>query len=177
MPSTGHGIIYPDSSGNTQIWTHLQNLADSTEAALDAYEVWNSWTPVWPNVFTTLGTGAVNQGFYMRIGDLVIAQFRTQLGTSPTIAAGVLKITLPIAAHESWGGTGLYPTLGSWTMRDNSLVRYYSGSIGADDAAGASVTFQGAWNGTAPLDRADEVIPFAWAANDIVSGVLTYRAA
>lgn len=36
MPTTGHGIVYPTSAGNVNLWEHIQNLADSVETALVA---------------------------------------------------------------------------------------------------------------------------------------------
>ena len=36
MPSTPRGLTYPDSTGHTRLWEHLQNLATTTEAAIDA---------------------------------------------------------------------------------------------------------------------------------------------
>ncbi len=34
MPTTTLGIIYPDSSGSTSLWTHYQNLATSADTAI-----------------------------------------------------------------------------------------------------------------------------------------------
>lgn len=34
MPTTPSGIVYPDSTGHTRLWEHLQALAESVESAL-----------------------------------------------------------------------------------------------------------------------------------------------
>jgi len=34
MPTTARGIIYPDSSGHTRLWEHLQDLATTTDDAI-----------------------------------------------------------------------------------------------------------------------------------------------
>jgi hypothetical protein len=34
MPTTSRGLVYPDSGGNVQLWTHLQNLATSADTAI-----------------------------------------------------------------------------------------------------------------------------------------------
>lgn len=34
MPNTGLGITYPDSSGHTRLWEHLQTLAQTADAAV-----------------------------------------------------------------------------------------------------------------------------------------------
>lgn len=36
MPTTPRGLLYPDSSGHTRIWEHLQALAESADDTLDA---------------------------------------------------------------------------------------------------------------------------------------------
>lgn len=34
MPTTSRGIVYPDSTGATSLWTHYQNLATTTDTAI-----------------------------------------------------------------------------------------------------------------------------------------------
>lgn len=36
MPQTAKGIVYPDSSGSTRLWEHLENLAETADSAIDA---------------------------------------------------------------------------------------------------------------------------------------------
>lgn len=38
MPTTERGLTYPDSTGHTRLWEHLQTLAQNAEAALDALD-------------------------------------------------------------------------------------------------------------------------------------------
>lgn len=34
MPTTARGIVYPDSGGNVELWTHLGNVATTTDTAI-----------------------------------------------------------------------------------------------------------------------------------------------
>lgn len=44
MPETPHGIVYPDSSGHTRLWEHLETLATSVDDAIGSDE-WQTFTP------------------------------------------------------------------------------------------------------------------------------------
>lgn len=183
MPTTGHGLVYPDSSGNTQIWTHVQNLADSVETALDAYETWTSWTPTWDTSggggFTSVGAGQ-NQGFYQRFGtgtgSLVHAEFRVELGAGFSTDTGTFVLILPVAAYI-WAGSVVQGTIGNYTIRDDSVPYHYSGSLGLWSSSADRVSFNGSWDGTKPRSRVDSNDPVVWASGDILSGTLSYRSA
>jgi len=155
----------------------MQNLADSVETALDTYETFTSWTPAWDTSsgggFTSVGAGT-NEGFYMRIGKFVHAEFRVELGAGFATDSGTFILTLPIAAYV-WGGSTIQATLGTWTARNNSDPFHWAGSLGLWSAAGVSVSFGGSYDGTASRSRIDSNDPIVWANNDVLSGVLDYR--
>lgn len=181
VPTTGHGFVYPTSGDNTQIWTHIQNLAESVETALDSYETFTSWTPTWDTTngggFTSVGGSGSNQGFYSRIGNLVHAEFRVELATGFSLDTGNFLLVLPLAAYIGWGGSILQSTLGSWTLRNDSDPYHHGGSLGIYSSTGLTVSFNGSWDGTAPRARVDSNDPVAWAVGDVLSGNLNYRVA
>ena len=179
MPTTSpHGIIYPDSSGIEDLEEHFEDLATSIETALTTYETWQSWTPTWAQGgFSSVGGSGQNQGHYIQIGSFVFAAFRIELAAGFVATAGIAAINLPVQAYSLWSVTNSVSTLGSWTARDDSATNHYSGSLAKSSSTGTAAFFDGAWNGTTNKGRVTETVPFTWAANDILSGSLTYRAA
>lgn len=100
---TPRGLVYPDSSGHTRLWEHLQALADSTDDALDAVEgVWASYAPNLyvqaapsTSVSKTLGTCR-----WVRVGNTVHA-----FGSMVSNVADAGLVTLPREA--AYGGVAL----------------------------------------------------------------------
>lgn len=180
MATTDHGLVYPNSSGNVQMWTHLQNLAESVEAAFDAYETFTSWTPTFTNGPTTIGVGGFSEGFYTKTGGWVKAQFRIHLGTGFAFTGGTFELVLPFPSYIWEGGTfGQTGALGNWTIRDDSAIDHFAGTIGVFETLATRACFNGAWDGTAPNSRVSSAAthPITWAAGDMFSGNLQYRAA
>jgi hypothetical protein len=173
--------VYPDSSGSTQIWTHVQNLATSVQTALTAAagQTWTTWALSWDTAsgggFTSVGAG-FSEGYYTQIGNLVHAEFRVQLGAGFAVDTGTFILNLPVAARL-WSGTVAYGTVGNWSARNNSDPYHYAGALGIWDSSGSKVHFAGSWDGTAPRSRIDSNDPIVWASSDVLSGVLNYRAA
>lgn len=192
MPTTSpDNISYPDSSGSSSIWTHIQSTATSVQAALTAMVTHNSWTLAWDTSggggFTSVGGSGTSQGFYSKIGTgsgaLVHAEFRVELASGFSVDTGTFVLMLPVAAYV-WGGSSIQATLGTWTARDDSVPYHYSGSLGIYQASSDRVSFNGAPKGSPSTiseavsrNRIDSNDPIAWAAGDVLSGVLRYRAA
>lgn len=129
------------------------------------------WTPSYTAV--TAGTGAVNEGYYIEDEDgWVTFAFRLQFGTSPSFSSSI-RLTLP---SEAWtgGGTEIQATIGTWTFRDTSVPYHFSGSMGIWAADGLDVSFNGAWDGTAPRSRIANTIPVTVAVDDVLSGMGKY---
>lgn len=165
------GIVYPTSSGSTQLWTHYQNLADSVQTALTAMKTWTSWTPVFNTGPTGIGSGGVAEGSYLLVGDLFIGSFRLELGTSPTIS-GTFELNLPVPIF-AWSGVQM--ALGNWVARDASPTVYYSGSIVAISQSPSRCHFAGAWDGPSSSKRVSDDTPMTWVATDVLTGQLTYK--
>lgn len=132
-----------------------------------------TFTPSWSNL--TLGTGAVNEGWYQPIGRMVLWGFRLEFGTSPGLPGGSVLCALPSGfAAYTGGGLSLKATLGSWTYRTSSSV-HYSGSLGAFEAAGLNAAFAGAWTGTAPNGQIGSTnLPAAPVVQGVLSGSGVY---
>lgn len=148
---------------------------------------YTDFVPVWNGL--GIGTGAINEGWYSRIGDTVNWQVRVQLGTSPTIADEVL-LTLPVLSRTG-GGNGLQGTLGSWILRKSAVspLEHWAGSVGNYNIAGTQAVFSGAWKSATgksnvrlgPNGGTSTGNPYAGGvdvavANDILSAGGTYRA-
>ena len=172
MPfTTPDNIYYVDSNGSTSFWEHHQNQAQSVQNKFAAYETWNSWTLTFSAGPTTLGSGGVSEGFYSRIGNLVFAEFRVELGTGFAITGTTWQLNLPVTGYAGWGGAGSIVTLGSWSARDDNVPTHYSGSLATSGSGNSAVWF----TGTTTNRISGTTTPFTWAAGDIVSGNLCYR--
>lgn len=156
----------------------LQTEMDAEQAATAALGQYTSFTPAWTGA--TLGSGAVNEGRWCRIGDVVHWQVRIQFGTTPTFSAE-LRVNLPVTAWTG-GGSMLQMTLGSWVYRDTSLVNHHGGSVGAYSGTGADASFAAAWDPATPAPHkrvglvGGSSLPFAPAIDDVFSAGGTYMA-
>lgn len=131
-----------------------------------------AFTPSWQSA--TLGTGALNEGWYTALGDLVHWQVRLVFGTSPSITT-TLGLTLPITA---WTGStpGFQQTFGSWLFRTGTTV-HYAGTVAGFDTGGTQATFSGAFSPTTskPEARISTGIPFTVGAGDILTAGGVYK--
>ncbi|HTF39067.1 MAG TPA: hypothetical protein VK754_00545 [Propionibacteriaceae bacterium] len=169
-----HGIVYAESGGAPQAWVDSLNMANSIEDALAAYELVNSWTPVFNTGPTGLGSGGSAEGSYVQLGKLVIGSFQIVLGTSPTVS-GTFELNLPVPIF-SW--TAPYMNIGSWTGRDDSPTVYYGGSIVMISTSPSRAHFSGVDSGTPSSSRrVSDTSPHTWAVNDVLTGNFMYRAA
>jgi len=71
--------------------------------ALDDYNQWVSFTPAWTNV--TLGSGAVNQGWYRKVGNFVDWKAYMLLGTSGQVS-GAISMEGPFTLGPDRQATG-----------------------------------------------------------------------
>ena len=182
------GFVYADSSHQmNNWWDAFQELANSIQAARTAERAWTSWTPTWDTPgnggFTSYGSGSSAEGFWRKDkGGVVDAWFRIRLGTSPATQSGTFVMNLPVTAWIWNSATeGTNAALGNWTLRDDSTspVQHMAGAIGQWDSTGTKAFFGGAPVSSTPFQsirRIDSTDPITWAAQDILSGLLRYRA-
>ena len=140
--------------------------ADAGEFAL------HDWTPVIGTGVTSMGVGTTATGWYQNLSGIVTAHFYVLFAGSPAFAS-TIALDLPVAADAD----GIQASFGSWVFRDNSAVQHYAGTLAVWSGGATSVSFSGAWDGTAPRSRVTNGTPFTVAAGDILSGNLSYRAA
>lgn len=148
------------SAGAVLTAAQLNAIGNATDTA---------WTPSWNNF--DKGSGGANEGYYMRVNDLVVARFRQTLGTSPTI--GSVSLVLPVTADYT-----LYQPCGQiWMGQSGGSI--YNGQ--AVLTAAGTCTMYGAYVfGTAAVTINQGVTastPFSWGSNDYLTGQIVYRAA
>lgn len=149
-------------AGNT---VNAQDLVDGLAAFAPA-----AWSPTLTNL--TKGGSPTEDGWYLDLGKLVIAQWLLTVGTSPSWSA-TITLTLPVAADGP-----LDAPLGSWSLRDASAGNsgFYSGTVAIAAAGGGTARLLGAWDGTAPRATVglSGTAPFTLAVGDKVGVALAY---
>ena len=141
--------------------------------AIGDHTAFLSYTPVLTasSVNPTLGSGSSQVGWYLRTGNIVHYWVHIAFGTSGTAAGtGTYYVSLPIVAHTA---TIALPTVGTGRLFDDSGSDLYVVSV--DVVTGSTVgLFQDEQTNDGTVTAA---APFAWAASDIISGNVIYRAA
>lgn len=111
MGTTPLGIVYPESTANTQLWTHFQTMADDVDGLIDTDRdlrdaAFSSYTPSITG--STSGTwtagNATFNSYYFRLGRLVFVWGEIVCGTTTSITAvtsGSLHFSLPVASKAS----------------------------------------------------------------------------
>jgi len=136
---------------------------------LTAYSgAWTSYTPAWTAATTnpTIGTGAVQSGYYMRAGRLVIGQARVTAGTSGFSAgSGNYRWSLPIAAAQANGAM-----VGPASVRDAAPASY-----GGVMRTVTSTTVEMFLHAATPYIAAP-TFPITWAVSDGIIYNFAYEA-
>lgn len=141
---------------------------------------WQSWTPTITGSTTnpTLGTSAVQEGFYCQVGKLVVAQAFITFGTASVAAgSGAYSIPLPVAADTS---TNRYMVTGNLYANDSSASVALAGGItmvNGTTYSGNGRMFYTATHPTGTLTEVGAAAPWTWAASDALRATFVYRAA
>lgn len=96
------------TDGALQVGGALTATGNITAGNLTA---WQSYTPTWSGL-SNAGTGSSSTGRYCRVGNTVIVVAQLTAGSSPSLGAGTITVSLPVAASStptgnlSWMGTG-----------------------------------------------------------------------
>lgn len=185
--------LYNPATDNAALTAHLNDTSDAhdasaisvadagglftatdVEAALaELVPAYATYTPTLTAASSdpTLGSGAVQEGLWIQIGDLGIVNFRIAFGSSGTAAgSGVYRVGLPFtvgASIPTWGtGTGwIFDSSAS----DSWVVAYdaVDGQTYATAFLIQSTTF------TEVAHNA----PFSWGAGDTIAGTIITRVA
>lgn len=115
MPTTPNGITYPDSSGHTRLWEHLQELANDVDAQLALLKAQGTWTDYTPILVdsTVPGTpkaSAVTYARWCKIGKTVFVQGQLSNTSGATVPNAC--VSLPNAA----AGTPVLRSLNCGTL-------------------------------------------------------------
>lgn len=126
-------------------------------------DAWTSYTPTL-TASTTSPTNWTQTGYYMRAGKLVIARFRLEAGASMTKGSGTYRVALPVNANVS---TPQYT--GALLLVDASPAT--RGVYMAEITVASYLTIFGS------AGTVTDTNPWTWAANDLITGTITYEAA
>lgn len=121
---------YPASTDNTEIWTHIQNLADDVDA--DVTATWGaSWTDYSSSLSITGSTTSPTKGnstYSARYIHLTESTVRyvvsVTIGSSFSVGSGVYFFSMPVTPADSEG----YGALGSCFLFPGSGSKEYVGT-------------------------------------------------
>lgn len=133
MATTADGIVYPVASDFiAPLNTHLQTLAESTQAALDskAPSTATSYTPTFDGL--TIGNGVVSAK-YSKVGNVIFDEISITLGSTSAVT-GVIYVN------------GLQPALNSELyMPCGEVSMFGNGSLTFGRAVNATATRVSIW--------------------------------
>lgn len=131
----------------------------------------NSFNPTWQNV--TLGTGGVEEGYYIEVGNLIVGVSGFHLGSSGGNVSGPLVLELPTTLHATFSvPTIRAPWIAAGRMFDSSAGVFYSCTAQAGDPFSTGpILFNFATAGTAGWTT---TIPVNWGANDDMQCLFVY---
>ena len=130
----------------------------------------STYTPVLTATTTnpTLGTGAVQNGYYFYQSESIVAVFYIRFGTSGnTFGAGNYQVSIPVTAATPFGST-IHPAVGSVQLGDSSSGVVSAGDCYVDPSSGNVVGLIGSSGTVSPT------APWTWANSDYISGQIQY---
>jgi hypothetical protein len=131
---------------------------------------WTSFTPTWNNV--TLGTGALNSGFYARVGRIVTGRVRLRLGTGGSVS-GSVRFGYPVSARSITAQT----PVGEAVMLDASASRYYLGYTAVINTTEIIVYARNTTDTYVFRSTTSATLPMTWDVSDEIFASFTYEAA
>jgi hypothetical protein len=163
---------YKVTNGETSSATKHDNMVQAIEDALNAipgFGAWTSYVPSWTaaGVAPNTGNGTLS-GKYIRLGQLVVGQFRLAAGSSTTFGTGIWQFSLPVTAAAA---TTL--ARGGGYLIDSSLGNLYTAVVYNVSTTAVNVLFTGTGNNF----NTTSALPFTWATGDEVNVFFEYEAA
>lgn len=125
---------------------------------------WASYTPTWTNL--TVGNGTVTAK-YIQTGKSVLFKVSLVFGTTTSIAAGSVSLTLPVTS-VAVTGTAFVPSIGYVKMFDSSLSTAYPGflRIGSTTTVNPAAIKADSTFATEASASMGATTPFTWASGD-----------
>ena len=164
MATTANGIIYPVASDFVgPLNTHLQNLATSTQAAINLKA---TYTPTLNNI--TLGNGSL-YAYSGRSGAVIVDDILITFGSTTTVSGVISLAALPVGEFLSSSNI-----LGGFaTFYDLSATTTYSGVVMTNGTTVIPKIEN--VSGTYPtLADVNATVPFTWAVGDKLT-IKTFR--
>jgi len=146
----------------------IRDLLDSLYGAVETYVPTLTASVTSP----TLGTGSVQEGFFIRTGNKIDCWGRIGFGTSGVDAgSGTYIVSLPVAATDLTAATGfnLGQIVGSCSIRDDS------GGLGGNLVGSAQLRTASALSFNISANRIGHDVP-GWAASDFLGWAVAYIA-
>lgn len=99
MPTTAKGLVYPDSTGDVELWDHLQNLADSADTAIGNVAVDTGWITTGYTMASSHTASSFNIRAIGKIVSIVVVGTLNPAPTSNTNGdyGNVTVLTVPTA--------------------------------------------------------------------------------
>lgn len=169
MPSTSRGYVYPDSSGHTRLWEHLQTLAVDVDDDITALlGPWTAYAPVLGGTSWAIGNGTI-EGRYKALGKTILMRAKVTIGSTTTKGTGGTQatVTLPFPAHADMDQAL------SGTYLDASPVG--RGAVFGLILAGNA--FVSMYGGSSPTGGLTSTNPITWATGDTFTIHGAYEAA
>lgn len=137
---------------------------------------WRAFTPLLESTGTdpTMGTGAGQEGRWIRVGNLVVYTFNITFGTGGGGGTGTYQLVTPVPWHGFYSNT--IWNLGTVTMQDVSTGDLWTGIVRIGTASNylTIMTTSGTTGSSANMTP---TFPFTWAVSDRFGGTVTYMAA
>jgi hypothetical protein len=164
---------YPDSTSDTQIWDHFEDLADAIDADVNSLNTtvrgsWAAYTPGWvASVNPAIGNGTLG-GRYRDRGKTVDFIVQITMGSTTTYGTGQWLISLP-SLGAAFGLTP-GPVFSAMAIDTSATAKYMLGCE-LDTTARFKLFVSG---GSTLVGAA---VPFTWASTDILRISGTYELA
>ncbi len=135
-----------------------------------------AWTAYTPTLSGTWASGnATSSGAYVQIGKTIHYRGSITIGSTTTIGAGLIIISLPVNRAS---GLGAQTPYGRAVFVDASLGVYNYGVCELDTSSQIIILRAEKVDGTyTELASTSSSVPFTWATNDVIRFFVTYEAA
>jgi hypothetical protein len=135
-----------------------------------------AWTAYTPTLSGTWASGnATASGAYVQIGKTIHYRGSITIGSTTTIGAGLIIISLPVNRAS---GLGAQTPYGRAVFVDASLGVYNYGVCELDTSSQIIILRAEKVDGTyTELASTSSSVPFTWATNDVIRFFVTYEAA
>lgn len=108
MGTTSLGIVYPESTANTQLWTHFQTMAEDVDDAIqDTIDyrdgAWSTYTPTMAGATSggTIGNASVTSRYKLLGAKTCYVNQLIIWGSTTSAGTGAITLTLPFTARST----------------------------------------------------------------------------